>query len=236
MNSPHPARTRSTLLRSVTREPSAAVARVANGFVRPCQSWLGLEELAARREVDQLARLERALQAVAPRAVERQLGHAERVAVEREPHPARHGVVLAVLHPYRHHAAVTEADVDEPALAVEVDDERAVVERRPPPVGAEHLARHVVARRTRPRASSHPKAPLSSKHHPPRRRSTSLGSDHSRSVVTPRRWNTSRFSNGTVSRCASCSSRRRARSGRRSLSSTPIRCRYCAAETIVTRR
>ena len=124
---------RSRPLRNVTREPSAEVARVANGFSRPCQSWLGLEVVAARREVVERRgwNVPCRLSPHVPSSC--QLGHPERVAVELEAHAPRHGVVFAVGDRDRHHAAVTEADVDEPALAVEVDDERAVIERRPQP-------------------------------------------------------------------------------------------------------
>ena len=51
---------------------------------------------------------------------------------------------LAVDESDRRQAAVAEADVGQPAVTVEVDDERQVIERRPPAVVTPHLARHAV--------------------------------------------------------------------------------------------
>ena len=75
-------------------------------------------------------------------------------------------------------------------------------------------------------------APLSSKHHPPRRRSTILGTDQSRPVPTPRLACTSRFSNGTAVRCArwSASSPMRSIDG---ASLSPMRARYEATKRSV---
>ena len=152
--------------------------------------------------------------------------------------------MFAIANRQRHQAVVAEPDIREPAFAIDAHDEPEMIERRSPSVGlVPYVARDVVdvePHRAKQCAEAAvdleaptPALPFDDLRIGPLdigASRTKAASGSATSVRTPRWWNTCRFSNGTVTRWASCNPASSSSVAGPVCVGIPIRWRYRSAE------